>query len=82
LGLDRGKRPVRIQEAIDVSSNSIVRALTAADVVVACADEFASIVGERLLGLTAVQETQVYAVAVLPPSYLFSQFDLCHCHTF
>jgi hypothetical protein len=56
--------------------------LIAADVVVACADEFASIVGERLLGLTAVQETQVYAVAVLPPSYLFSQFDLCHCHTF
>ena len=42
------------------SWNSMVHALIAADVVVSCADEFASI-GERLLGLTAVQETQVYA---------------------
>jgi hypothetical protein len=64
------------------SSNSIVHALIAADVVVACADEFACI-GERLLGLTAVQETQVYAVAVLPPLYLFGSFNLIYrCHTF
>ena len=43
---------------------------------IACADEFASI-GQRLLGLAAVQETQVYAVAILPPLYLFLlQFDL------
>lgn len=55
--------------------NSIAHSLIAADVVVVCADEFASL-GQRLLGLTAVQETQVYAAAVLPPSYLFFQFDL------
>ena len=73
LGLDRGNAcsvcGQDSEEAMCPSSNSIVHALTAADVVVACADEFASI-GERLLGLAAVQETQVYAVAVLS-SFVF-----------